>query len=116
MDDFDESSDGESFHGFENNELEDREVDAGSNIDVSSVHTSDLSDWDDHINDFADENIENDDEEQAHVVRDRNGWTATTIPIPVQPFVQQTGPNIQLGEDRSPLFFFNQLFEPAMID
>ena len=112
----DESSDDEPFLGFENDDFQVHEADAGSDIDVSSVHTSDLSDWDDRLSDFDDVNNEIDRDDGRPVQRDQFGWTAATTPINVRPFVHPTGPNLQLGEDRSPLFFFNQLFEPAMID
>ena len=115
MDILDSTDDDEPFFGFDAEDIVLREVRAESDIDVgsvSSVHTSDLSDWDSRENDF-----ESDVDDQVGHPRDRHGWSEMTRNLGIEPFVHDTGPNIaNLAENGTPKDFFFELFKPTMIE
>ncbi|KAK7089368.1 hypothetical protein V1264_025076 [Littorina saxatilis] len=111
-----ESENEEHFVGFDIADIPVRPDAPESDIDVSdvsSVHTSDLSDWDDRNSDS-----ESDFEEQAPVPTDRFGWASVTTPIAITPFGPRViGPKTDdLGNNPNQLDFFFLLFKPAMID
>ena len=115
MDILDSTDDDEPFFGFDAEDIVLQEVRAESDIDVgsvSSVHTSDLSDWDSRENDF-----ESDVDDQVDHLRDRHGWSEMTRNIGIEPFMQDTGPNVaNLAENGTPKDFFFELFKPTMIE
>ena len=107
-----DSSDGDSmFEGFETHELgrNRHQHDEADDVDgfdmevsdVSSVHTSDLSDF------SPESDSENKDEnmQPAGARPHENGWSRITTPIAVTAFIEQTGPNIDVRADDTPLFF-----------
>ena len=110
MDILDSTDDDEPFFGFDAEDSVLREVRAESDINVSSVsnvHTSDLSDWDNRENDF-----ESDGDDQVDHPRDRHGWSEMTRNIGIEPFVQDTGPNVaNLAENGTPKDFFFGTFQ-----
>lgn len=88
------------------------EVNFDSDIDVSdvsSVHTSDLSDWDQNLSDFDDL----DEGTPVDPPRDSRGWTTHTSPIVIEEFDSEIGPNITDFDPSvaSQLDFFLRLFE-----
>ena len=108
MDILDSTDDDEPFFGFDAEDTVLREVWAESDIDVSSVHTLDLSDWDNRENDF-----ESDVDDQVDHLRDRHGWSEMMRNIGIKPFVQDTGPNIaNLAENGTLKDFFSNFSNP----
>ena len=111
MDILDSTDDDEPFFGFDAEDIVLREVQAESDIDVgsvSSVHMSDLSDWDSRENDF-----ESDVDDQVDHPRDRHGWSEMTRNIGIEPFVQDTGPNVaNLAENGTLKDFFSNFSNP----
>lgn len=104
------SSDSGEFYGFELGDIEHHEVDYESEIDisdvsVSSVHTSDLSDFEQ-----SDSDSESEVERRAGPSGDACGWSKQTRPLNIERFTQETGANITT-DDHSQLAIFCQLFE-----
>ena len=111
MDIFDSSSDSGEFLEFDLSEIVVREVDYDSGnefgdsvSEVSSVHTSDISDWE-----SSDCEEFSEDEWEGSSV-DGNGWKTSTSELVIQVFVKETGPNVAVMEPTQ-LAFFYQLFE-----
>ena len=90
----DSSSDEGEFTGFHLSDTEVREVgyeseeEIGSDISVSSVHTSDLSDW------------QESEEEEEGGGGDAHGWNTTTTTLKIENFQQETGANVNVTNDR----------------
>ena len=101
--------DDEPFFGFDAEEIVFHEVWAECDINVGSVnsmHTSDLSDWDNRENDFK-----SDVDDQVDHPRDRHGWSKMMRNIGIKPFMQDTGPNVaNFAENGTPKDFFPQFF------
>ena len=56
-------------------------------------------------------------DDQVDHPRDRHGWSEMTRNIGIEPFVQDTGPNVaNLAENGTPKDFFFELFKPTMIE
>lgn len=80
-----------------------------SDISVSSVHTSDLSDWNNLS--LSESSSEDDD-----FVDSDAEWSDTVEDFENEPFTQQVGPTIALGLDAKPVDYFLQLFTIAMFE
>eukprot|EP00745_Piridium_sociabile_P004508 TRINITY_DN127037_c0_g1_i4.p1 TRINITY_DN127037_c0_g1~~TRINITY_DN127037_c0_g1_i4.p1 ORF type:complete len:166 (+),score=13.44 TRINITY_DN127037_c0_g1_i4:68-565(+) len=88
----DDSESEGSFAGFNPEDITLHEANNESDInvsesDVSSVHTSDLSDWEDRLTDVDEFDVDN-------RPRDIHGWTPVITPIHCEDFQVRTGPNI----------------------
>ncbi|ELU16358.1 hypothetical protein CAPTEDRAFT_213572 [Capitella teleta] len=79
-----------------------------SDIEVSSVHTSDLSDF--STGEFSDDNDDSYDSAAMEDVQDGDGWTSRLRDVTLNPFASSVGPQHDLEPSSSPLDFFFLLF------
>jgi hypothetical protein len=101
----DDSESEGSFAGFNPEDITLHEANNESDInvsesDVSSVHTSDLSDWEDRLTDVDEFDVDD-------RPRDIHWWTPVITPIHCEDFQVRTGPNITFDVSTgSELYFF----------
>ena len=81
----------------------DNQSDVEVSISVSSVHTSDLSDFDDV------ESSSSDHEDFS------TEWSDTVVDHEPHKFTHPVGPTVPLGPDARPVDYFLQLFPPTML-
>ena len=109
------SSDNEAeFAGFTNEDIENSndsyvpDSDPDSDITISSVHSSDMSDFGESVGESGNDN-------DIVVVPDE--WTCDFGEIEVEPFVQESGPVLPDDFDPTrwhPIDYLNLLFKPEM--
>lgn len=89
----------------------------GSDISVSSVHTSDLSDFEDSDTGVFRQDVTCDRRRLDHHGGGNAVWLRRPISDPVlQPFVRSVGPTSPLGVDATPLEYFQLYFPEQMFE
>ena len=86
-----------------------RSCDSESDVELSSDDEAEPVDHDVQL-DFEDFSSDIEETDPVPVV-DRDGWSDTTSPLVVEPFMEESGPSHTLEEGAEPFDYFSLIFE-----